>query len=54
MKVYTIESGEVSEGAIVEKLALKGAGIEIPVLKGRKSYHEKVLWFCAGGQHVRR
>jgi len=32
MKVYTIESGEVSEGAIVEKLALKGAGIEIPAL----------------------
>ena len=35
MKVYTIESGEsgkVSEGAIVEKLALKGAGIEIPAI----------------------
>ena len=31
MKVYTIESG-ISEGAIVEKLALKGAGIEIPAI----------------------
>lgn len=32
MKVYTIESGKVSEGAIVEMLALKGAGIEIPAV----------------------
>ena len=32
MKVYTIESGKVLKGAIVEKLALKGAGIEIPAL----------------------
>lgn len=32
MKVYTIESGKVSEGATVVKLALKGAGIEIPAI----------------------
>ncbi len=41
-KVYTVSSGSVREGAVVEKLALKGAGIDIPAIiigeegRGRK------------------
>jgi len=33
MKVFTIEKGVVTEGARVENLHLKGAGIDIPVIK---------------------
>jgi hypothetical protein len=32
-RVYTIDSGEVKEGAKVEKLTLRGAGITIPAIK---------------------
>ncbi len=31
-KIFTISSGTVSLGAVVSKLALKGAGVEIPVI----------------------
>ena len=38
-KIFTIESGEVSEGAIVEQMRLQGAGVDIDVIlvgeKGR-------------------
>ncbi len=32
MKIFTIENGTVSDGASVEKLSLKNAGIEIPAI----------------------
>ena len=31
-RVYTIVSGQVSEGAMVEKFALRGAGVDIPAI----------------------
>jgi hypothetical protein len=31
-KVYTVSSGSVREGAVVEKLTLKGAGVDIPAI----------------------
>ncbi|HRH32818.1 MAG TPA: hypothetical protein PK720_01555 [bacterium] len=32
MKIFTINSGSVSEGAVIEKLLLKGANLEIPAI----------------------
>ncbi|QQS60497.1 hypothetical protein IPN41_00760 [Candidatus Falkowbacteria bacterium] len=32
MKIFTINSGSVSEGAVIKKLLLKGANLEIPAI----------------------
>lgn len=32
MKIFTVRNGQVSEGAKIEKIVLKGAGVEIPAI----------------------